>query len=103
MANLTISQLNKIGERLRNNIESEADIQSLEEFRASFGEAYQEVFDYLSSIGLNPGGRESKTTQSIRAKLVREKTRLSKMQDIAGCRVVVDDLKAQDRAVESLK
>jgi ppGpp synthetase/RelA/SpoT-type nucleotidyltranferase len=100
---LTISQLNKIGERLRKNLESDEDLRALDDFRSSFTPAYERVFEYLSTLGLNPGGRQSKTTLSIRAKLIRERTRLSKMQDIAGCRVVVDGLKEQDRVVEDLK
>jgi len=100
---LSISQLNKIGERLRKNLESEEDLRLLDVFRSSFTPAYQEVFDHLSQLGLKPGGREGKTTLSIRAKLVRERTRLSRMQDIAGCRVEVDNLIEQDRVVDEMK
>jgi putative GTP pyrophosphokinase len=100
---LTISQLNKIGERLRRNLETEDDLRSLDEFRLSFQPAYDEVFAELSQIGLNPGGRPQKTTLSIIAKLNRERTRLSRMQDIAGCRVVVDNMFAQDRVVDDLR
>jgi len=100
---LTISQLNKIGERLRKGSESEEDLRLLDEFRLSFGPAYQQTFDVLNALGLKTGGREGKTTESIRAKLVREGTRLSKMQDIAGCRVEVDHLIQQDLVVSDLK
>jgi len=100
---LTISQLKKIGERLRKNLETEEDLRSLDAFRSSFTSAYQQVFDYLTTSGLNPGGRQSKTTLSIRAKLIRERSRLSRMQDIAGCRVVVDGLKEQDRVLDNLR
>ncbi len=62
---LTISQLNKIGERLRKNIGTEEDLRILDEFRVSFEPAYQEVFAALVSMGHNPGGRPQKTTQSI--------------------------------------
>jgi hypothetical protein len=100
---LTISQLNKIGERLRKNLETEQDLRSLDQFRVSFQLAYDQVFSELTRLGLNPGGRPQKTTQSIIAKLNREKTRLSKMQDIAGCRVEVENLIEQDRVVDDLK
>jgi len=99
----TISQLNKIGERLRKKHGTEEDLRKLDEFRVSFEPAYQRVFRELTSMGLNPGGRPQKTTQSIVAKLERERTRLSRMQDIAGCRVEVENLIEQDRVVSELK
>ena len=86
---LTKSQLNKIGERLRKNTATEDDVRRLDEYRISFMPAFQKVFDELTAMGLRPGGRPQKTTPSIVAKLNREKTRLSTMQDIAGCRVEV--------------
>jgi putative GTP pyrophosphokinase len=100
---LTISQLNRLGERLRKNQESETDLQALDDFRLSFEPAYRHVFDYLTQSGLKPGGRAGKTTLSIRAKLIRERTRLSRMQDIAGCRVVVKSVAEQDRIIRQLK
>jgi putative GTP pyrophosphokinase len=100
---LTISQLNKIGERLRKNLATEDDLRLLDEFRLSFQPAYDEVFAELSQMGLNPGGRPQKTTLSIIAKLNRERTRLSRMQDIAGCRVVVDNMLDQNRVIDDLK
>ena len=100
---LTISQLNKIGERLRKNAETEEDLRQLDEFRTLFEPAYEEVFEFLTTQGLNPGGRQGKTTDSIRAKLIRERTRLSRMQDIAGCRIEVDNIMEQDRVVNELK
>src|SRR5437867_1678427 len=49
-------------------------------------------------LGLEPTGR-IKTTISIVEKLKRQSFRLSKLQDIAGCRIVVDDVAEQDRVV----
>src|SRR5262249_32408172 len=69
----------------------------------SFEPAYEQVFDYLTQLGLKPGGRAGKTTLSIRAKLIRERTRLSRMQDIAGCRVIAENVAEQDRIVGELK
>lgn len=57
---LTISQLNKIGERLRKNLGTEEDLRKLDEFRVSFEPAYQKVFAELSRLGLNPGGRPNR-------------------------------------------
>ena len=99
----TVSQLNKIGERLRKKQGTEEDLRKLDEFRVSFEPSYQRVFYELTSMGLNPGGRPQKTTPSIVAKLERERTRLSRMQDIAGCRVEVENLIEQDRVVGELK
>jgi putative GTP pyrophosphokinase len=100
---LTVSQLNKIGDRLRKNMASDDDLRLLDTFRLSFTAAYERVFDELSKLGLNPWGSPQKTTLSIVAKLNREKTRLSRMQDIAGCRVEVQNLMEQDRVVHELK
>lgn len=53
-------------------------------------------------LGLTPTGRPEKTPESIVAKLRRSSTKLSRMQDIAGCRLVVDNRPRQDEAVEAL-
>jgi putative GTP pyrophosphokinase len=87
---LTKSQLNRVGERLRRNEERAEDLRALDDFRLSFESAYKTIFDQLTEWGLKPGGRAGKTILSIKAKLIRERTRLSRMQDIAGWRVVID-------------
>ena len=99
---LTISQLNKLGERLRKAEASDNDLRALDTFRLSFTSAYDRVFHELSKLRLNPGGRPAKSTSSIIAKLNRERGRLSKMQDIAGCRIEVENLVEQDRVVAEL-
>jgi len=100
---LTISQLNKIGERLRKDRATDDDLRLLDTYISSFTEAFDEVFATLSRTGLNPGGRPHKTTASIIAKLNREKTRLSTMQDIAGCRVEVQNRVEQDAVATNLQ
>lgn len=102
MTELSKSQLNKIGDRLRKGTATDDDIRRLDEYRISFMPAFQQVLKDLRAMGLEPGGRPQKTTPSIVAKLEREKTRLSTMQDIAGCRVQVDDLLHQDRVANEL-
>ncbi|WP_371282773.1 hypothetical protein [Dokdonella sp.] len=47
-------------------------------------------------------GRPSKSTSAILDKLRRESSRLSQIQDIAGCRIIVDDIPKQNRAVDAL-
>jgi putative GTP pyrophosphokinase len=96
---LTISQLNKLGERLRKDPDNKDGLRLLETFRLSFEPAYDRVFDQLRELRLDPAGRPAKSTQSIIAKLLRLRTRLSRMQDITGCRVKVANIPEQDRVV----
>ncbi|MCX5656302.1 MAG: hypothetical protein NTY65_16825 [Planctomycetota bacterium] len=75
----------------------------LEEYRRSFGEAYESVVRTIRQRGEFPTGRLAKSTFSIVEKLRRESIRLSQMQDIAGCRVVVANIVRQEQFVASLK
>ena len=99
---LSISQLNKLGERLRKGPLTDDDIRALDAFRLSFANACDEVIRALLDLGLQPSSRPAKTTPSIMAKLNRERGRLSRMQDIAGCRVVVENVAAQDRILADI-
>ena len=54
-------------------------------------------------LNLEPTGRPAKSTSSIIEKLHRETIRLSQVQDIAGCRVVVPEIADQELAVVSLR
>jgi putative GTP pyrophosphokinase len=56
----------------------------------------------IRRLGMVPITRPAKSTRSIVDKLQRESVRLSQMQDLAGWRVVVTDLQAQDQAVAAL-
>lgn len=56
----------------------------------------------LRDLGLEPSGR-IKTPISILEKLKRGSIRLSKLQDLAGCRVIVKDIAEQDLIVDRLK
>jgi ppGpp synthetase/RelA/SpoT-type nucleotidyltranferase len=98
----TASQLNKLGERLRKGRAKDDDIRALNDFRESFRPAFERVVGELESLGLAVGGRAAKTMGSIVAKLEREKTRLSTMQDIAGCRVEVANRIEQDSVVKQI-
>ena len=83
---------------------TEADLRLLDEYRRSFGQAYDAVVRMIRKrLNLKPTGRPAKSTSSIIAKLRRESSRLSQVQDIAGCRVIVANIKAQERAVQSLR
>ncbi len=55
------------------------------------------------SLKLASTGRPAKSTGSIIEKLLRESIRLSQIQDIAGCRLVIGDSAEQERVVASLR
>jgi putative GTP pyrophosphokinase len=100
---MTKSQVDKLGERLKIK-RDEADLRLLDHYRLSFVDAYDHVLAVLrDNLKLAPTGRRAKTTESIIAKLNREHSRLSQLQDIAGCRIVVEDPAAQDSVVAALK
>jgi len=92
-----------LGDRLRKGNISDEDLKLLDSYRRSFGGGYEHVVSQIrDQLNLEPTGRPAKSTTSIIDKLQRESIRLTKMQDIAGCRVTVDDISAQDEAVAQL-
>lgn len=100
---LTKSQINRLGDRLRKGKASDDHLRLLDLYRLSFGPASETVVDAIrSQLRLQPSVRTSKTRTSIIDKLRREKTRLSQMQDIAGCRIVVNNIRRQDDVVMRL-
>lgn len=101
---LSKSQIDKLGERIRLGDITEADLRLLDSYRRSFTGAYEDVVRQIrDQLGLEPTGRPAKSTTSISEKLRRESIRLSQMQDIAGCRVIVEDMLAQDEVITGLK
>ena len=101
---MTNTQVDKLGERIKAGITSEEDLRILDSYRRSFGFAYEEVIGSIrDKLILDPTGRPTKSTTSISEKLRREHIRLSQMQDIAGCRLIVESIIEQDHVVESLK
>ena len=87
--NLSKTQVDKLGDRLRKGDITEADLRLLDDYRRSFSEAYEFVVRAIrNDLGLEPTGRPAKSTTSIIEKLLRESIRLSQVQDIAGCRLV---------------
>lgn len=100
---ITKSQIDKLGERLRAVDLKETDLRLLDQFRRSFAHAYDTAVSSIrDDLGLEPTGRPAKSTAAIREKLRRESIRLSQMQDVAGCRLVVADRQAQERVVGDL-
>jgi putative GTP pyrophosphokinase len=100
----TKSRIDQLGHELKQEKISPFDILFLYEYRKSFGEAYNFVIDNIRDyIKINPTGRPAKSTGSIIDKLKRETIRLSQIQDIAGCRIVVTDIDMQEKTVNSLQ
>lgn len=90
MERLSASRLQKLGERLRKaERPSEEDLRTLQEFRAAHDSSLTSVKKTLSGMGIEATPR-LKTPTTILEKLIREKTRLGTMQDIAGIRIVRD-------------
>jgi ppGpp synthetase/RelA/SpoT-type nucleotidyltranferase len=100
---LSKAQIDRLGDRLRAGPATEADLTLLDEYRRSFRDAYQTVVHAVRErLGIQPTGRPAKTTESILQKLRRESVRLTQIQDIAGCRIVVEGLESQDTALTTL-
>lgn len=102
--NLSKSQIDRLGDRLRKHDITEADLRLLDSYRRSFADAYDYVVRQIrGQLRLEPTGRPAKSTTSISDKLRRESIRLSQMQDIAGCRLIVTNIATQDEVIEQLQ
>ena len=103
MSGLSKTQIDKLGDRLKKGDVTESDLRLLDEYRLSFTDAYEFVVGNLKQqLNLSPTGRPAKSTPSITDKLRRESIRLTQMQDIAGCRLVVLNIQAQDNIVAEI-
>ena len=100
---LTKTQIDRLGDCLRKDV-CEADLKILDSYRKSFGSVYGNVIKVLQgNLKLEPTGRPAKSTTSIVDKLHRESIRLSQLQDIAGCRIVVKNIQEQDYVVSLIR
>lgn len=103
MPELTKSQIDRLGRRLATDAD-DSDRQAFFDFREQFRTALSGVENELRHLL-----RETvvvgriKTLDSVIAKLQREHTRLSTMQDIAGCRIVLSDIDEQNAALGKIK
>jgi len=85
------AQIDRLGDRLRTGELTQADLELLDQYRRTFGHAYDDVVRAIRrELGVEPSGRPAKSTGSVIDKLRRESIRLTQMQDIAGCRIVVE-------------
>jgi len=97
------TQINRLGDRLRKGNITESDLRLLDDYRLSFTTAHEIVIRTIQEkLRLEPTGRPAKSRTSISEKLHRESSRLTQIQDIAGCRLVVSGIIEQDRVIESL-
>lgn len=104
MTTLSNTQIDRLGDRLRQRPITDSDLAILDSYRRSFSASYELVIQALrDGMQLEPTGRAAKSTSSIVEKLRRESVRLSQMQDIAGCRIVVSDVIEQDRVVAAMR
>lgn len=100
---LSKTQLDKLGDRLREGTADEADLRALDDYRKSFRAAHEEVVAIVrASVGSEGTGRPAKTTTAIVDKLRRQPIRLTQIQDIAGLRLIVNGVLEQDRVVGQL-
>lgn len=94
---LSRSQVDKVGEKLKRDDVDATAITLLEEYRSEFQDSYKTVERQLRDrLGHEVTGRPAKSTMAISEKLKRQSIRLSQIQDIAGCRVIVPTVLAQD-------
>jgi putative GTP pyrophosphokinase len=101
---LSKSQLDRLGERLKESAPSEPDLKQLDEYRRSFSDAAEHVVLMIrASTGLEPAARPAKSTTSLIEKLKRESARLTQVQDIAGCRIVVEGIDEQEKVLGRLR
>src|SRR6478752_1125411 len=98
--NWSKTRVDQLGNRLRSGSVAPEDLKLLDEYRLDFAEACTLVTRMLQDRFQRVTARPAKSTRSIIEKLQRESIRLSQMQDVAGCRVLVDSAASQDDAVE---
>ncbi|MBF0316433.1 MAG: hypothetical protein HQK50_19145 [Oligoflexia bacterium] len=79
-------------------------LEQLTSYRSTFKDSLKFVIDKIRELGLSIASGRIKTNVSIITKLIREKSiRLSQIQDIVGCRIVVDTIATQNSVVDLLK
>lgn len=101
--NLSRNQIDQLGTRLKTDDYSEDDLRLLDRFRRSYIRLYENTVNTIrNKLHLAPTGRPAKSTNAIRDKLSRSSMRLSQMQDVAGCRLVVEDVRLQEMIVAQL-
>jgi putative GTP pyrophosphokinase len=99
---LSSAAVDQLGLRLREALTIE-DLHLLDQYRREFRDEYDAVvYKIRTAWCIEVSGRPAKSTPAIVGKLKRSTMRLSQMQDIAGCRIVVKDIAVQDALVDQL-
>lgn len=100
---MTKGEFNRLGDRLiAHDNPSEADLAVLETALAAYQEVLEQVKVHLRDLGFAPTTRP-KTTPTITDKLRRTPgMELSRIQDLAGARITVRNLAAQDEAKDKI-
>ena len=62
---LSKTQIDRLGERLKGGSHTESDLRLLDEYRRSFGEAYEAVLRTIRQRGEFPTGRLAKSTSLL--------------------------------------
>lgn len=101
----TKSQIDRAGERLRKaETPSEADREVYNEYRAAFAEPLGEVVVALRELADGaPVTSRLKRFETTIEKLRRHKSRLSSIEDIAGCRVVLPTMRHQHELLDRIR
>ncbi|MDC0531841.1 hypothetical protein OAO03_01435 [Candidatus Pelagibacter ubique] len=111
ITSLSQKQINKSGKRFRDSIQEDNDYEILEQFKKSYDETLikysSEVSELLTSQNFNfvMAGRLKRTSSIIR-KLQRPNNHgmdLTRMSDISGTRIIVQDLKTQNDIISKIK
>jgi ppGpp synthetase/RelA/SpoT-type nucleotidyltranferase len=100
---MTKGEFNRLGDRLiASEKPSQADLDSLETALAAYQDVLELAKAHLRDLGFAPTDRV-KTTPTMLDKLRRTHgMELSRMQDLAGARITVHNLAAQDEAKDKL-
>src|SRR6185295_6414869 len=98
------SEIDRLGVRLKRGAPTDADLTVLDAYRGTFAAAYAFVVTALRRrLRVKATGRPAKSTTSVIDKLQRETIRLSQMQDIAGCRIVVRNIVTQNKLLARIQ
>jgi len=108
---LSGSQLEKLGDRLRDGPLTLTDLHQLRRYTETLEPFAEKTFTQVRSLNVEAAGlrmaqitrRNLKTLRSIVAKLRRQSTTLPQIQDLVGCRIVVPDVVDQDLWMKALK
>jgi ppGpp synthetase/RelA/SpoT-type nucleotidyltranferase len=100
---VTKAELNRLGDRLRDSQDpSDADRELLAAVLTAYRQNLGQAESHLLNLGYEPTTR-IKTIPTMADKLRRTHgMELARMQDLAGARIVVDDMIAQDEAAEKI-